>query len=248
MPPKTMRGPSSNSVLKLVWEYPVYTPPKSDDAGPTVAPKRRAALSEIDAFAYIAGKDPRPLLVLRECKNCNGTDDALLSRGNEDNERTFLLSRWFHCVKLPVDVLQADHPFHSLFPGDDPEHMFFCAADGTGRIPMESERSRVELWGSMMQVLKANYAKDPEESMRKMERVIDEFDELDQRITALEQKIDGVVETDGPESHKLKKLQSELEAAKHDRGECFSAIDAASAELKLKKAKAAPAEAQPKRS
>jgi len=235
-------------VLKLVWEYPVYTPPKDDHSGPTVAAKRRAALSAADALAYIAGKDPRPLLVLRECVNCNGTDDALLNRGNEDNERTFLLSRWFHCVKLPVDVLQADHPFHNLFPGDDPEHMFFCAVDGSGRIAMESERSRVELWGSMMQVLKANYAKEPEECVRKLERVIDGFDDIDQRITALEKKIDDVLESDGPESHKLKKLQSELEAAKRERVEGFAAIDAASAELKLKKAKAAPVETPTKRS
>lgn len=232
----------------MVWEYPVYTPPKDDNGGPTVAAKRRAALSAEEALAYLAGKDPRPLLVVRECVNCNGTDDALLSRGNEDNERTFLLSRWFHCVKLPVDVLQADHPFHNLFPGEDPEHMFMSAADGTARIAMESERSRVELWGSMMQVLKATYAKDPEDGVRKMERVIDEFDAIDRRITALEQKIDDVVESDGLDSKKLKKLQADLAAAKTERGACFAAIDAASAELKLKKAKAAPVETPPKRS
>lgn len=248
MPPATMRGPSAKSVLKLAWDYPAYTPPKDDYSGPTAAPKRRAALSKEDALAYIAGKDQRPLLVLRECVNCNGTDDALLSRGNVDNERTFLLSRWFHCVKLPVDVLQADHPFHNLFPGDDPEHMFMCAADGTARIALESERSRVELWGSMIQVLKATYAKEPDAIVNKMEHTIDSFDELDGRILALEQKIDQLVESDGPDSYKLKKPQAELAAAKRDRAEAFAAIESASAELKLKKAKAAPAETPPKRS
>ena len=53
-----------------------------------------------EAYAMLAGEDHRPLLVLRECMTCNGTDDALMTR-KADNERTMLLSRWFHCVKLP---------------------------------------------------------------------------------------------------------------------------------------------------
>ncbi|MHC4894906.1 MAG: hypothetical protein ACYTFV_16500 [Planctomycetota bacterium] len=32
-----------------------------------------SALSRSDALEYIAGEDPRPLLVLRECVTCNGT-------------------------------------------------------------------------------------------------------------------------------------------------------------------------------
>lgn len=241
--PKIFRGPSATTLLKLAWEYPVYSPPKEDHAGRTVAVKQRVALPAADALAYIAGKDPRPLLVLRECKVCNGTDDALLSRGNVDNERTFLLSRWFHCVKLPVDVLQKDHPFHSLFADSNPEHMFMSAADGTARIALESERSRVELWESMVRVLKATYAKDPEDGVRKMERTIDNLDMVDQRITALEQKIEDELETDGPDSKKLKKVQAELAAAQRERAQLFGALDQASAELKLKPAAAKPTDA-----
>ena len=80
----------------------------------TVARPLRHALSSETVFRTLAGTDPRPLLVLRECAFCNGTDDALLSKG-ADNERTFLLSTWFHCVKLPVDVLKPDHPYYELF-------------------------------------------------------------------------------------------------------------------------------------
>ena len=83
----------------------MYVPPEEPEAKHSTAKKKRKALSREDAFKVIAGNDPRPLLVLRECKVCNGTDDALL-KGGIDNERTFLLSRWFHCVKLPVDVLE----------------------------------------------------------------------------------------------------------------------------------------------
>jgi hypothetical protein len=78
----------------MVWDYPVYEPPKQDKEGRTVAKVARQALPADKALAFIAGDDPRPLLVMRECKVCNGTDDALLSRGNIDNEKTILLSRW----------------------------------------------------------------------------------------------------------------------------------------------------------
>lgn len=40
----------------------------------------------------IAGDDSRPLLILRGYKVCNGTDDALLN-GGIDNEKTLLLGR-----------------------------------------------------------------------------------------------------------------------------------------------------------
>lgn len=233
--PTSTRGQSARTLLKLDWEYPVYSPPSDEPAGPTAAPKHRTALSLADAIAAIAGKDPRPLLVVRECANCNGTDDALLSRGKVDNERTFLLSRWFHCVKLPVAVLDEDHPFHSLFASADPEHMFMSAADGSMRIPLESERSRVELWDTMTRVLKGTYSSEPDTPLRKIEHTLDQLDQLDQRIVGLEKEVDAAIEKDGTDSKKLKKLESELEKSKRERAEQLSAIDAAAGELKLKK-------------
>ena len=50
----------------------------------------RSALTREAAFKVIAGDDPRPLLVLRECKVCNGP--MMLCSRAVDNEKTFLLS------------------------------------------------------------------------------------------------------------------------------------------------------------
>jgi hypothetical protein len=243
--PKVVRGRSAKTVLKLGWEYPAYVEPKVDKEGQSVAAKLRRALPRAEAIAYISANDPRPLLVLRECKVCNGTDDALLSRGNVDNERTFLLSRWFHCVKLPVAVMEKDHPFHNLFADENPEHMFLCSADGSVRVPMESERSRVELWNAMTTVLKATYAKEPEDVVKRMAKTIDDFDMADQKIDTLEQKIDQLLETEGPDSRKLKKVREELGVAQKQRDELFRAIEVATAELKLKKLAEARTEPKP---
>lgn len=245
--PKIVRGPSARSVLKLQWEYPNYVENVEEADGRTAAKRVRRALSREDALKYIAGNDPRPLLVLRECKTCNGTDDALLSRGVVDNEKTFLLSRWFHCVKLPVAVLEPDHPFHNLFDAKDPEHMFLCAADGSSRAGLESERSRVELWGAMNQVLVANYQQGPEDVVKKMAKAIDKFDQVDMRVAELEKKLDAILETDGPESKKLKKVQDELANAKVERAELFALIEKSTGELRLR-VSAAPANPEPKKS
>ncbi len=187
------------------------------------------------ALAYLAGDDPRPLLVLRECKVCNGTDDALLSTGDLDNERTFLLSRWFHCVKLPVDVLEEDHPFHNLFlPADDAPHMFMSASDGSHRVNLESEKSRVELWHSMGDVLESQYKKGPDKYVRTLAKAIDEFDVVDEKILQFEKAIDDVLEDDGPKSRKLKKLRAKLADAQEERRDLFQEIDEVTTALKLK--------------
>lgn len=232
--PKIPRGPSARSVLKLAWEYPTYVESAEAAAGQTAAKRASRALSREEALKYIAGDDPRPLLILRECKTCNGTDDALLSRGVVDNEKTFLLARWFRCIKLPVAVLEKDHPFHNLFDEKDPEHMFVCSADGSWREGMESERSRSELWNVMTRVLAANYDKAPEDMVKRMHKTIDAFDAEDIKVVELEKKIDKLLETDGPESKKLAKAQEELAESKVKRAELFAQLDKLTGELKLR--------------
>jgi hypothetical protein len=122
------RGPSAQELLEIDWKYPVFkAEAKLADDGRTVAGTVQRALPLERAVAYLAGEDPRPLLVLRECLVCNGTDKALLG-AEADNEKTVLLTRWFHCVKLPVDVmLKEDHPFHDT--GPFPLAFFFSAVE-----------------------------------------------------------------------------------------------------------------------
>ncbi|MFN0008891.1 MAG: hypothetical protein ACKVXR_13400 [Planctomycetota bacterium] len=173
----------------------------------------------------IAGNDPRPLLVVRECKVCNKTDDALLRPGAQ-NERTILLSRWFHCVKVPVDVLQPDHPFNALFPDTKSEHLFVSGTDGSAKIPLESSTSRVELWASMTKTLASAYAKDPSGSMKDITRVLDKLDLLDERVHGLEHSRNNLLETSGKlDTRKLKKLDGEIETVRKEIEKSLETID-----------------------
>lgn len=216
--PELVRGPSAREYLKIEWDYPVYVPPQDEaEAGRTKAKVVRRALSREEAIKAIAGNDPRPLLVLRECKVCNGTDEALL-KGGVDNEKTFLMAGWFHCVKLPVDVLEKDHPFHALFvQAEAPEHLFVCSVDGTNHDPLESQTSRTELWSSMRALLIKEYKKSPDTALKSIARLMDKLDVADERYVELIDRQNEILEEDGPESKKLPKVAKKLAKAEKER-------------------------------
>jgi hypothetical protein len=237
--PKTEhdRGVSAKAVLKLEWDYPTFKAEEKVTTGSTARAVRRALTDEA-AFRYIAGDDPRPLLVLRECEVCNGTDEALLSKG-ADNERTFLLSTWFHCVKLPVDVLETNHPFYELFGHDDPEHLFVAMPDGSLKVKLESQTSRTELWDAMNQVLAASYKSDPQPAVKLVQKSLDRMDVLDQKLLELRTKKNELLETEGATSKKLAKINLEIEEAKQEIAASMQAIAKAS-KLELKNGEAKP--------
>lgn len=225
------RGQSAKTVLKLAWDYPSYTEEVVATTG-SVAKKARRALSKEDAFLYVAGNDPRPLLVLRECKTCNGTDDALLSKGG-DNEKTFLLSTWFHCVKLPVDVLTPEHPFYEMFNHEDPEHLFVASRDGSQKVLLQSDTSRTELWDAMGKVLTASYAKDPQPVVRQVQKSLDRLDVLDERLLDLRSKKGELFETEGADSPKLRKINLEIDETQKEIAAILDQV-AKTAKLELK--------------
>ena len=178
-------------------------------------------------LALIRGKDPRPLLVVRECTLCTGTEDALLS-DVEDNERTFLMSRWFHCVKLPPSVTDTDHAFNSLFAGDDPAHLFASRADGSLRHDLLRMTSLVELWTAMEDVLAVEYRDDPDRALGKISKVLDQLDDLDVRVLDLERRIESAAEASRSSSKKLDKLRRELTDLRAERNELRAEIVRAS--------------------
>lgn len=214
------RGPSSRTTLAIEWQHPtlpgVGQAAASD--GRSTATHQREAMEAKAAHAYLAGEDRRPLLVLRECLTCRGTEDALMS-SKEDNERTYLLARYFRCVKLPPDVLEKDHPFAQLFPGDKPAHLFIATADGTFRHELEGTHSRRELWGAMEQALAASYAETPEKALARFGKILDTLDELDQALTDLETRYELAIAKDGGDSKQVKKLQKEIGEKRGEKAE-----------------------------
>lgn len=210
------RQATAKDRLKMDWDFPVYTPRKQKATSGTVAQEVRRALDRDVAFATITRNDQRPLLVLRECNQCKGTDDALLDR-RMSNEQTLLMARWFHCIKLPDSVLQDDHPFHALFPDGKPPHLFLCDVNGEGVIAMDGDQTQTELWKAMLTVLRRSYERDAEVALKERQRILNAYDTLDSRRSELEQRYSQELEKRGPDSPKLKAIQRDLDkiAAEH---------------------------------
>jgi hypothetical protein len=229
------RGPTSRVELKIAWEFPTYTEKVETKEGQTIAKQARKALDAPTAFSALAGDDHRPLLVLRECLKCNGTDDALMTR-KQDNERTLLMSRWFHCIKLPPDVLQEDHPFHVLFAAEKPGHLFFARWDGSNRKDLTGQQSRTELWDLMESYLTVDYEKSVDTSLKQLVGLLDRYDRIDSDMALAKDQMDDLIEEGQADSAKMKKLQeklADLEAKKEKAREEAVALS----ELKLRQAK-----------
>lgn len=211
----TERTRATRDLFKLEWEYPVWKDPEVSKSEGTAVKALRHALPREEALRFIAGKDPRPLLVLRECAVCNKTDDALLTRG-VDNEKTLILARWFHCVKLPVDVVQGDHPFNALFPNDDAEHFFVCAVDGSSKLGLESDTSRRDLWNSMTQVLGAAYVVDPNAACKEIVRRLDHMDVLGGKVDELERRRGELMEKPKVDPKLVQKIEADIAEARQE--------------------------------
>jgi hypothetical protein len=242
--PVAPRGPTTQTLLQLKWDYPVYASTQERQRSDATAPvAARAALKRDDALHFIAGHDPRPLLVLRECSHCNKTDNALLTPG-WDNEKVLFLARWYHCVKLPVDVVQHDHPFNTLFPSDSAEHLFVTTLDGSVKIPLEASTSRSELCQAMSQVLAASYAKDPTLLFKDLHTLSDHFDVLDERVRALQAKKAELMESRiSGDKQKVAKLDAEIATVRKEIDQKLAAFDRSSKiALRDASASAKPAE------
>ncbi|MEC7583399.1 MAG: hypothetical protein VYE77_03715 [Planctomycetota bacterium] len=219
MPLVFTHGATSKRLLEIDWEYPVYAPAEAPTEGLTAARPARRALSFDEAMSEITGEDTRPVLVLRECLSCRGTDLALLSR-EFANERTMLLTDWFHCVKLPATVSAKDHPFHALFP--DHSHLFLAQADGKEMLRFDGRQSQRSLWKAMNKVLKANYKSSPERNVKALLKLLTQFDVVDAKQERLLRELDKELETKGPRTARFRKLKRELDALTEDRKELLA--------------------------
>jgi hypothetical protein len=193
---------------------------------------RMAALPRDEALRVACEGDRRPLLVLRECDSCKGTDDALLST-RLDNERTKLLTRWFRCVKLRPNVLQRDHTFHALFDAPHPPHLFLCMPDGSSLVALDGQQTQTALWKAMSDLLGLAYENDPDAAVKGLLRLMERYDRLDAAEDSLREQLEKEVEVRGPSSQKVRSLEAKLAKVRAER-EQLQAEEAKLADLGLR--------------
>lgn len=232
-----VRQRTSKDLLQLKWDYPamlkVDLAASEGDDQSTATSRRMRALARQEAIANVAGDDLRPLLVLRDCETCKGTDDAILN-DRVSNEMTALFSRWFHCVRLPSAVLEADHTFRNLFEGDVAPHMFVCSVDGTNLVALGGRPGQTELWTAMNSVLRQEYEKDPEDAAKQILRHLAKFDHLDSMQEEYGNQLALEIEKRGPNSSKVRSLRAKIERLQREREDTQKLVAKAS-DLGLKR-------------
>ena len=210
------RGKSAKKLLEIDWVYPVWKPvesakPASDQH--TVVKQVERALPVAQAYELVTDGDHRPVLILRECERCKGTDHAFLSR-TLDNEQTVLLAHWFRCVKLPPNVLTENHPFYNLFKrekeGEKIPHLFFVDPDGSNKSELPGDQPQTQLWQVMFSYLDRCYAEDAKASIKELRQLLSQFDKLDAEEQLVKGRLDKEIEKNGPESAKVKKFEADL--------------------------------------
>jgi hypothetical protein len=234
------RGGTSKGLLTIAWTYPVREAVDSPNNTVTAQP-----LTFDEALAAVAGDDPRPLLVLRECERCRGTDHALLS--DLDDEQTALMTQWFHCVKLPPNVLETRQPFRVLFShaqsspqcqGKWTPHLFLCSRDGSNLTVFSGAQSQPDVWAAMFTLIEQHYATDAHRVVRDLRAALSRFDELDEKERACKLRLAAEQDKNGADTERAKHCLAELEAVRNER-EVLLARERLLAKLTLRPAAAA---------
>jgi len=206
------RSKGVQEVLDIEWKYPVHAP-SSGEVRPDQTQGVSAALPLEESFRIMADGDLRPLLVLREFDSFEDPDSVKLSR-KLYTERTVLLSHWFRCVRLPHQVVEADHPFHNVFAGKDPPRLLLANADGTGVVPFDFHSTRADLEKLMIQILEEHYATHPGKNVDSLLKLFQDIDQVEIKRQGLKEKLDRAIEQSG--MGKVRKVEQELKACEQD--------------------------------
>jgi hypothetical protein len=218
------RGKTAKKVLEIEWTYPVWKPEErsAPSNGGTSAAQVTRALPLDEAYRWITDGDRRPLLIMRECDRCKGTDHALLSR-SMDNEQTVLLTYWFRCVKLPPNVLGTDHPFAKLFEakkeGERIPHLFFADHDGGNKTELPGDQPQSVLWQTMFDYLDRCYEGSAKDSLKDLRKLLSQYDKLDAEEQLVKDRLDREIEKNGPDSAKARRFGKDLAELEKDRVE-----------------------------
>ncbi len=148
-----------------------------------VKPEEPVALDAKSAFAFLQGDDPRPMLLLRDCRHSE-KDNAKVGEYLQD-ERVVLALQWFHCVRVGSDSIDPGHPFASLFEGARNPHMVLLTWDGKERIDVPFMPSANALWGDMRKVLRLDYKRPADRAISDWREILNDFDKIDTELARL---------------------------------------------------------------
>jgi len=168
------------------------------------------------AIVSLAERDLRPLLIVRDCHGCGLAGHELVA-AEQAGERTMLLGRWFHPVKVSDDVLDKAHPFHALFEGKLPPHLVVATQDGSSVSPLPTRARQEQMWKLLAGVLRKSYRKDPDAAVKRMLQLLDEWDRHDALLVELTDKLAALRQAEAPDEREIQKLEVRKKEVEDER-------------------------------
>ena len=182
----------------LKWEW-------SPGLAPTHGEQKELPVKE--ALHILSDNDERPLLIQRDCAGCERDDHDLVLRELE-NERTILMGRWFHAVRVDDDVLAEKHPFHGLFEGKTPPHLVAATLDGATVSAVAARANSEQVGKTLAGVLRKAYRKDPASAVKSLVMLLDDFDRVDRRLKELDEQLGAARREKGVDSREVADLEA----------------------------------------
>lgn len=204
------------SRARLTWDWDYAKVVQAVAAGETVARSRSHALPFDEAVQKIADGDPRPLLVMRECFLCGSDEESDIGR-KLLNEKTVILARWFHCVRVSDAVRAPNHPLHNLFTGERSPHLVLCARDGSGLTPVFGEEPLSAVWQKMRGLLEGAYEGDIHAATDTLLQTLSRFDYVDAMEAEVASRLDAVERSAGHDIAKVARMREQLAALALER-------------------------------
>ena len=194
------RGDSSRRRLKIRWTTPAV-----------LVREQSHALEKQKAIEELRGKDPRPLLIHREAETSHKKrDDRLV--GHLGDEEIRLLTHWFHCIQLGRKVLDAKHPYHSLFAGKRPPQLLVLTWDGATSVALYGDEDKRTTVGAIIKVCKLEYRGDALAAIQQWRKLLDEWDKLDALAEEYEARLSKAIDKHGDRSTLARKWRRRLDA------------------------------------
>ncbi|MBM3984758.1 MAG: hypothetical protein FJ296_03560 [Planctomycetes bacterium] len=173
-------------------------------------------LAEEAALVALADRDERPLFIVRECKGCKQASHEMV-QAEKQGEKTMLLGRWFHAVRVSDDVLEETHPFHALFDAKLPPHVVAATADGKESAPLAARATQAQLWKLMSGVLRKAYRKDPEAAVKRLLALLDEWDLRDAQLVDLTDRLAALRQAEKPDEREIARVEARKKEVEAER-------------------------------
>lgn len=137
----------------------------------------------------LRGKDPRPLLLMRDTREVKDEKLTALLQAALKSERFLLASQWFHCVDVSTAARDHKRASEALFRGANPPLMILSSWDGSTRVELLGTPEQTITWAKIASVLKHDYSKDATLHAKELNELLNKFDALDDKRKALTEQL-----------------------------------------------------------